>query len=211
MRELEPFKDLRWKISGEYMESCNCDLACPCAYQPNPVPSRGFCAAALMWHIVEGNYGSVGLQELDVALVLRTPKGPFRAGGWIAALYMDERASGAQREGLQAIFTGRAGGRLGRLAELIGTLVGVSSVPFERRVTGKTMVFRIRDTLHVSIETVPDSRGGEEIITIQSPYHSTADAVVLAKAAISWYRDHGLSWDNSGKNGYVSTFSLEGP
>lgn len=200
----------RWTIAGEYMESCNCALPCPCVFAPNPVPTEGFCAAALAWHIAEGRYGALGLEGLDVALVFRTPPGPFRAGGWTAALYLDARASTAQREALETIFTGRAGGRLGRLADLIGTLLGVRAVRFERRVDGKTRTLRIAEALHFAIEPVEGRQAGAGI-GIQNPYHATADLLVLAKSLTSHYRDWDLAWDNSGKNGYVATFRLEGP
>jgi len=200
----------RWRLAGEYMEACNCALPCPCVFGPNPVPTEGFCAAALAWRIAEGRYGDAGLDGLDVALVFRTPPGRFRDGGWTAALYLDQRASEPQREALGLIFTGRAGGRLGRLAMLIGTLVGVRAVPFERRVEGKTRSLRIPETLDFAVETAAGRREGEGI-SIGNPYHATADVLVLAQAARNHYRDFGLAWDNSGRNGYLSTFSLEGP
>ena len=41
----------KWTISGEYFESCNCDLICACLVQA-PTP-RDRCDAALAFHIAQ--------------------------------------------------------------------------------------------------------------------------------------------------------------
>jgi hypothetical protein len=35
--------DTRWQITGDYLESCNCDVVCPCNFSPAPanVPTQG--------------------------------------------------------------------------------------------------------------------------------------------------------------------------
>ena len=48
-----------WQISGEYMESCNCDYLCPCIYtNPQGEVTHDHCTAALIFRIDEGRRGA---------------------------------------------------------------------------------------------------------------------------------------------------------
>ena len=83
-----------WKIKGGWFDVCRCDVPCPCSWaQP---PDDGFCEGILLWHIDEGNYGSVRLDGLNVAMIVR-----FRGNVWekatsmAQAFFMDERADEA--------------------------------------------------------------------------------------------------------------------
>ncbi|MGH8607614.1 MAG: DUF1326 domain-containing protein, partial [Gammaproteobacteria bacterium] len=46
-------------------------------------------------------------------------------------IFLDERASDAQREALQQVFSGQAGGWMGIFAELVGEVRGLEFVPIE--------------------------------------------------------------------------------
>jgi hypothetical protein len=101
-----------WRVAGFYFESCNCDAICPCRMVGGVRGGRsthGICLGALSWRIDEGRAGELDLGGLDVALTLRydddEPGSP-----WTFVLHVDERADGAQREALEAIFLGRWGG-----------------------------------------------------------------------------------------------------
>jgi hypothetical protein len=122
----------RWQISGDYFENCNCDVLCPCLASPSaPLtakPTQGACEVAFGFHVESGSYGEVRLDGLNAAMIARTP-GPMAEGNWTVALYVDERGNAAQREALQAIFSGAAGGVMGGFAPLIGTVLGVKAAP----------------------------------------------------------------------------------
>lgn len=197
-----------WRISGDYFESCNCGIPCPCVFGPNPVPSEGFCQGALVWHVRDGHFGATGLNGLTAVLAFRTPPGPFRAGGWTAALYVDARADAAQQAALAAIFQGRAGGGLERLAALVGTWLAVKPVAMAVGIEGRRRSLVIPDVLEAAVEGMAGKTGAE--ITVDNPWHGTAKALIVAKGERSWYRDFGLQWDNTGRSGYYATFQFAG-
>src|SRR5499426_3359828 len=103
----------KWQLSGDFFENCNCSVVCPCVVSTaaplTSKPTQGVCDVALIFHIDSGNYGSVRLDGLNVAMIAHTP-GPMANGNWTAAAYIDERADDEQTEALGAIFTGAAGG-----------------------------------------------------------------------------------------------------
>ena len=98
----------KWQLSGDYFENCNCSVVCPClvstAAPLTSKPTQDVCDVALIFHIDNGNYGSVRLDGLNVAMIAHTP-GPMAEGNWTVAAYIDERADDKQMEALGAIFT----------------------------------------------------------------------------------------------------------
>ena len=102
----------KWHIAGTYLESCNCDVICPCRRIGGRAGGRstfGVCEGALSWAIARGRAGDVDLSGLAAVLASRydddEPGSP-----WDFVLYVDERGDADQRAALEAIITGRLGG-----------------------------------------------------------------------------------------------------
>jgi hypothetical protein len=101
-----------WTLAGTYLEACNCDTICPCRRiggRPGGRSTYGICMGALSWAIEDGRAGGTDLAGQRVVLVCRydddEPGSP-----WDFFLYLEDAADDSQREGLAAIFLGRAGG-----------------------------------------------------------------------------------------------------
>jgi hypothetical protein len=114
----------QWRLIGDWFDVCSCDIPCPCEFaQP---PTNNHCEGVLAYHIREGNYGEVRLDGFNVLAV-----GAFDGNLWAReanlalGIFIDERADERQREALQAIFAGQAGGWPATLAELIGEVRGI--------------------------------------------------------------------------------------
>jgi len=117
-----------WHVAGDWFDVCNCNIPCPCTFaQP---PSSGDCEGVLAWHIREGHYCDVPLDGLNV-MALAAFEGNIWAGEAQVrmGLFIDERADGRQREALQTIFAGQAGGWPASFAALVGEFRGVEFVP----------------------------------------------------------------------------------
>jgi hypothetical protein len=120
----------RWRIAGDWFDVCNCRIPCPCTFAQ--APSEGECEGILAWHIREGHFGDVSLDGLNVAAV-----GWFEGNLWAGetkatmGIFLDERADESQREALQTIFGGQAGGWPAQFASVIGEVRGIESAPIE--------------------------------------------------------------------------------
>ena len=121
-----------WNLKGDWFDVCNCDIPCPCTFAQTP--SYGECQGVMAYHINKGQYGETSLDGLNV-LILDSFKGNIWAGETKAdlALFFDERADEDQRKALDMIFTGKAGGLMGKFANLFGTVRGLeyTSIKFE--------------------------------------------------------------------------------
>ena len=82
-----------WRIVGEYFESCNCEVLCPCLLSGAQArPTEGHCDVVLAFHVTKGNYGHVDISGLSAVQALMTPAEMAKGGGTLA-LYVDSRGN----------------------------------------------------------------------------------------------------------------------
>jgi hypothetical protein len=203
----------RWQIEGDYFENCNCDVVCPCLFSPGPPmtahPTAGPCEVPFAFHIDRGNYGDTALDGLNAVVALRTP-GVMSEGHATVALYLDERADEQQRAGLQAIFSGAAGGPVGALAPLIETVLGVKAVPITFTKDGQRRAVEIPGIMRTSVHAAPSMNpDGAILVSNAHPFAMESLAMAVGDEGSTW-ADYGMRWDNSGKNGHYAPIRWSG-
>ena len=209
-------KPRAWRVSGEYLENCNCEVLCPCIVGPRNArggaaarPTEGYCDVPVVFHVDRGASGDVRLDGLRTALAIHTP-GAMGEGNWTVGLYLDERADAAQRGALETIWGGAAGGPPGFLAALVSTRLPTRAVPIAFEKDGRRRRASIPGVLDVEIEGLQGAdRIGE--VWLDNVRHFAARRLAVARATRSLYRDHGLTWDHTGRNGHYAPFDWSGP
>lgn len=196
-----------WRISGDYFENCNCDVVCPClvstAVPLTARPSQGHCDVAIAFHIDKGTYDGVALDGLNVALIGYAP-GPMADGNLTLAAYIDERADDRQAEALGAIFGGAEGGPMAAFAPLVGTHLGVKKVPIRYAIDGTNRSAEIPGVMTMTVAPLPTlHESGEAWVSAGHPFAPDRMALAVGMAGNS-YTDHGMVWDNSGRNGHYA-------
>ncbi len=196
-----------WQLTGNYFENCNCEVACPCLFSTGPIltakPTNGDCSVGNAFHIDRGKYGNVVLDSLNAVVMVHTP-GVMADGNWSVALYLDARADDRQREALQAIFTGAAGGPMAGLAPLISKVLGVKTVPITYASVDKKRSVEVPGVLHLSVHAAPSIVPDKEIwATNAHPFAPEGVAMAVGDQG-STFEDYGMRWDNSGKNGHYA-------
>jgi hypothetical protein len=197
-----------WTLDGTYTEACTCEAICPCIVLSDP--TGGSCTALVGWHIQKGKMGGTSLDGLNIALGVHTP-GNMKEKDWTAALYVDQRASEPQRQALTQIFGGQAGGHLGRIAQHIAKVAGVHFVPITFETDGRRGTLKVGDVGSSDWEPVEGQGGGD--VTVQgnplaiSPGHTA----VIGRAKKARFKDHGMSFEASGRQAMVAPFSYAGP
>jgi hypothetical protein len=199
-----------WRLSGDYFENCNCDVVCPCLVSTAPPltarPTQGVCDVALVFHIDKGSYGQVSLDGLNVAVIGHAP-GAMADGNWTLGTYIDERADDEQAAALGAIFGGAEGGPMAAFAPLVGKHLGVKKVAIKYAINGKTRSAEIPGIMHMAVEPLGTMHPSGEIWGAMG--HPVApDKLAFAVGTRgSTFADHGMRWDNSGKNGHYAPIS----
>ena len=98
---------------------------------------------------------------------------------------------------------------------MIGEIAGVPSVPIKFEAEGKKLSLEIPSAIDLTIEGTTGGGGGdqksESVITTPPMSVTPGFPMMIAKSVKhtynDTYNDHGMKWDNSGKNGFYSKFA----
>lgn len=199
-----------WQLSGEYMESCNCDYLCPCIYtNPQGAATRDNCTAVMTFRIDKGESGGTSLDGLAFALVIRSGR-VMADGNWAFGCVVDERANEAQRAALSAIVSGQAGGPPGRIrAALVSDFRGVVFKPIDVRIEGLKRSVSIPDVVSFDIEGVQPRSNNGQPMSIDNTSHPASRRLALAQAKEFHVQGFGLGLDmvGQGNNGHFAPFA----
>jgi hypothetical protein len=201
---------LPWRISGTYLEACNCEAICPCRTVGGRKGGRsteGICMGSLSWQIEEGAAGEVDLSGLRAVLALRydddEPGSP-----WDFILYLDQRADRLQLEALEGIFLGRLGGTPELQFPWVwkeSNLLDVRRVSIEIDHTPGRGWFRAGDQVTVRIrEPVADS---EPVTCVIPGHHRQGREVIADRLAVE---AGPLEFELTDRCGYESSFAYSG-
>ncbi|MDP6707065.1 MAG: DUF1326 domain-containing protein [Alphaproteobacteria bacterium] len=205
-----------WSIRGEYMESCNCEVLCPCLLGPRneeasalAEPTEGHCDVPMIFHIHDGYYGQVALAGTMVGVAIYTP-GAMGLGDWTFGLYLDERATPEQRDASERIFSGESGGAVGRFfGPLIKDRLPNRVVQMELGRDGRNGWAKIPGILDVEYEGIEGSDGSAS--WLDNLRHFVSRRLYTCRSTRSTFSDHGLDWNNAGRNAYYANFEWSGP
>lgn len=206
----------RWSASGDWFDVCKCNIPCPCTFAQ--VPSYGDCDGVLAYHIKKGRYGDTPLEGLNVMMV-----GSFKGNIWAGeakltgGCYFDERADEKQREALQMIFTGKAGGFMGELAKVFGEIRGVEYAPIKFEVADDLAYWSAevpgKIVARAEALTGPMTPPGKRVQTLNAPGSETGPGTVATwgRATADEVDAMGFKWDWKGRSSKHIPFDWAGP
>jgi hypothetical protein len=121
---------MAYAFEGQMIEVCSCNVICPCWAGQDP--DGGTCEGVLAYHIDRGTIDGVDVAGLNYAILLHLP-GNVLQGHWRIVVYVDDKATDAQYEALLKALTGKLGGPLADIAQLVGEVAGVerAAITFE--------------------------------------------------------------------------------
>jgi hypothetical protein len=205
----------QWHARGDWFDVCKCNIPCPCEFaQP---PTFGDCEGILAWHIRRGRYGEVVLDGLNVLAV-----GYFQGNVWAGAkvtmaIFIDANADDKQREALQMIFGGQAGGWPGEFAKNVADVRGIEFVPIEFSVADNLTTWRAaipgRVEAMAQALTGPTTLPGQLVQTFNPPGSEVGPNAVAtwATANVDRVDTSGFKWDRTGQSSKHIPFSWSGP
>ena len=157
-----------YKLEGRLLEVCNCNVLCPCWIGVDP--DNGTCDSVLAHHFDKGEIDGLDVSGLTLAFSVHIP-GNVLEGNWKAFVHMDENATKEQEEALLAVYTGKKGGPVADLVQLIGEVVAVERAPIEFTVNEGTGTLKIGSMVEAEVEPFRGPTG--EITTLNESIFST--------------------------------------
>ena len=206
----------KWTVSGDWFDVCKCSIPCPCVFAQTP--TYGDCDGVLAYHVKRGQYGDVPLDGLNVLLVSYF-KGNIWAGNTKAnvGFFFDERASPEQRDALNMIFTGKAGGFMAEFAKLIGIVHGFEfvQIKFELATDLSHWSVEIPGKVNAKAEalTGPMTPPGKLVQTLNPPGSEVGPGGVATwgKGVTDNVDAMGYKWERKGNSSKHIPFDWSGP
>src|SRR5947209_15980714 len=121
-----------YQMEGSLLEVCSCDTLCPCWIGEDP--DNGTCESVVAYHFDGGTIRGVDVSGLTLASAVLIP-GNVLAGHWKQVIFIDDAASDEQFEAILDAFSGKLGGPLADLAELVGEVLAVERAPISHEIT----------------------------------------------------------------------------
>jgi hypothetical protein len=198
-----------WQVSGQYVETCNCDYLCPCIPSAMAKTTHGYCVFAAGFQVERGHYNGTPLDGRSFVLVCRT-QGEMVDGNFSVGVIVDEGADEKQKGAIAAILTGAEGGPMANLAPLFGKFLGVETAPVKVQGSGKDWSVSAGKFVEESVEG-KISVSGEQLY-LDGTGHPANNRLALATAKKSHVHAFGIDWDDTSgnNNGHFAPFNWSG-
>lgn len=201
---------MTYQLNGTYLESCNCDVVCPCTTSGLTAPAdHERCQVTLAFHVDSGQIDGVDVSDRSVVLFADAPQ-VMADGGWQVGLYIDASASDAQADALGRVFSGQAGGPMGALAPLVGQVLGVERVPITYRDAGRRHSVSVGEAIDIEIDDRVAPQFGDRgpVMALTGVFHPANSTLTVARSSRATGKGvHGRSWDFAGRNGHSAPFA----
>jgi hypothetical protein len=147
---------MAYRLEGTMLEVCTCNAICPCWIGQDP--DGDTCEGVIAWHFDKGEVNGTDVSGLTFAVAVFIP-GNALAGNWRAAAFVDDKATPEQEEALLATYTGKNGGPVADLAQLIGEVVDVERAPITFDIEKGKGRLRIGSAIDAEMEAFEGATG----------------------------------------------------
>lgn len=198
----------RWSVSGLLFENCSCQLVCPAHVSFKSRCDHDRCRGFWGIHIDTGRYGDVRLDELNTVVTYDSPVRMY-SGDWVERLYIDDRATVAQADALESIFSGHAGGPWEVLAGFVSEWLPRrdAEIRFEDRGREKHLV--IPGVLESTVGAIRGSDGENDAV-LSNLYNLIHGAIHVLARGTTRSLDQRLPLANEKTHALYSRFSWRG-
>ena len=184
-----------WSIKGAYVETCSCEVICPCYASFDHGATYDYCRVTLVFDIREGDVDGTDVGGLKVAAIADTPK-VMTDGNWRLGLFVDARATDEQMNKLVDVFSGQLGGPMAGLIPLVGEILGVERAPIEVDHDGLRHSVRVGDAIDFEIEDiVPFGIETGEPVRMNGMFHPAGSDLTIAEATRSRINAFGIEYE----------------
>ena len=186
---------MSWNLTGSYVETCSCELMCPCNLSLDHGATYDFCRVTLAFDIREVDIDGTDIAGRRVVIIADTPK-VMTEGNWRLGVYVDDGSDDEQLDKLTQLFGGQLGGPMAALAPLVGEVLGVERASIEIGEDGLRHSVRVGDSIDFEIEDiVPFGVESGEPVRFAGMFHPIGSDLTMAEAKRSRIDAFGISYE----------------
>lgn len=189
-----------YRIRGEQVEACECEVYCPCVFQKDATLDQ--CRGVIAWRIAEGTYGKTDLKGLQFAAALtKSGKNLEKVlGHWEGVAYVSDKATDDQKKAVQAILESEFGPAFGKL-EVKTSSIAIQGEPGHYDVS-------IGKIATVQVSALKGANGQVPVIE-NAPSPIVLPKLYCARADVHTYDDGTSKWDFAGHNAFYGPFEFK--
>ena len=199
---------MAYQLEGRLLEVCTCNILCPCWVGEDP--DGGTCDGLFAWHFDKGSVNGTEVTGRTFGWVGHIP-GNILEGNWRIVVFLDDEATDEQQQALLDVWTGKLGGPIADLAQLVGEVVAVERVPIVFTVEGVKGTVKFGDSASAELEPYKGATG--ESTTLNDTIFTTIPGSPAYVGKAEHYRvkvpQIGLEIDLEGHNAVQGSFRFE--
>jgi hypothetical protein len=165
----------------------------------------------LSWHVDRGTVNGVDVSGLTITALVHIP-GNILKGNWKAVVYVDDEATPQQHDALLDVWTGKLGGPVGDLVQLIGEVVGVERAATSFDIEGGKGTLRIDHAIEATLAPFQGATG--QATSLHDSVFTTIPGSPAYVGKAANYKvtapNYGFSIDLQGHNAVQGGFHFEG-
>jgi hypothetical protein len=196
---------MAYQLEGSLLEVCTCNILCPCWVGEDP--DGGTCDGVLAWHFDQGSINGTDVSGRTFVILTHIP-GNILEGNWRVVVYVDDGATDEQQQALLDVWTGKLGGPVADLAQLVGEVLAVEKVPITFEVEGAKGTLKIGDAIEATLQPFKGATG-ESTALHDSVFTTIPGSPAYLGKADNYKVDvaqHGFEIDLQGHNAVQGSF-----
>jgi hypothetical protein len=199
---------MAYQLEGSLLEVCTCNILCPCWVGEDP--DGGTCDGLFAWHFDKGSINGTDVSGRTFGWIGHIP-GNILEGNWRIVVFVDEDATDEQQQALLDVWTGKLGGPIADLAQLVGEVVAVERVPITFEVEGVKGTVKFGDSASAELEPYKGATG--QATTLHDTVFTTIPGSPAYVGKADHYKvdleQHGFKIDLQGHNAVQGSFRFE--
>ncbi|MBI3969153.1 MAG: DUF1326 domain-containing protein [Chloroflexi bacterium] len=200
---------MAYRVEGRLLEACTCKVLCPCWVGEDP--DSDTCDGLLSWQIDSGTVEGVDVSGCNLTIMAHIP-GNILKGNWQTVVYIGDKATPQQQEALLNVWTGKLGGPVADLAQLVGEVMAVERAPMTFEVEGGKGMLRIGNV--ISTDMAPFTGMTGRSTTLHDTAFTTIPGSPAYPGKASSYKvnlpQYGFTIELEGHNAVQGSFRFEG-
>jgi len=200
---------MSYTLEGDLLEVCNCNVLCPCWIGEDP--DEGYCQSTLAYRFTRGEVDGVDVSGVIAAGQVHIP-GNVLAGNWTRQLFISDTASEQQMKAVVDVLTGKKGGPLADLAELIGEELEPQKAATTFELEEGKGTLKVGDNMEAVMEPYKGPTG--KVTTLNESIFTTIPGApaYVAKAEVFRMKNDAIGADQNLKdhNAIQGTFLFQG-
>jgi hypothetical protein len=198
-----------YKLQGTLLEACSCNVLCPCWIGENP--DGGDCKAFLGYHFDKGEINGVDVSNLSLVMVCQIPGNVLTPKSWKVLVLMDDQATSEQAQAIADAYTGKLGGPLADLSQLVGEIIGVEHVAISHDVRGGSGELSVGENW-ITAAMEPFHGPDGSVTTLRDSVFSTIPGSPAYVSKAAYHRvnipKYGIKWAFEGRNAVQGDYMI---